>query len=118
MMEVETAIWQEWMRKDARKLADLTTADLSFQNIFGIYFANKADTIKDWTGATCDIKTGNVTDGAGILLAPTLGMLNRTETAERTCAGHKLESVPIYGTSIFVKDGDSWKLAFALNRLD
>jgi len=52
------------------------------------------------------------------LLSPTVGLLSRTGTAEGTCDGQKLASVPIYGTSVFVKDGDSWKLAFTLNRLD
>ena len=28
------------------------------------------------------------------------------------------EVQPVYGTSVYVKDGDSWKLAFSLNRLD
>ena len=118
MMAVEKSVWQAWMAKDARKLEDLTTADLSFQNIFGMYFANKTDTIRDWTSARCDIKSVSVTDGTGTLLSSTVGLLSRTGTAEGTCDGQKLASVPIYGTSVFVKDGDTWKLAFTLNRLD
>jgi hypothetical protein len=118
MMAIETSIWEAWKVKDARKLEDLTTRDLSFQNIFGTYFANKAGTIKDWTGARCDIKSVSVTDGAGTLLSATVGILTRKGTAEGTCDGRKLTSVPVYGTSVYVKDGDSWKLAFSLNRLD
>jgi hypothetical protein len=49
MMAIEKSVWEAWKAKDAAKLEDLTTKDLSFQNIFGTYFANKADTIKDWT---------------------------------------------------------------------
>jgi hypothetical protein len=118
MMAIEKSVWEAWMAKDAAKLEGLTTRDLSFQNIFGTYFANKADTIKDWTSARCDIKSVSVTDGTGALLSPTVGLLSRTGTAEGTCDGQKLASVPIYGTSVYVKDGDSWKLAFSLNRLD
>ena len=118
MMAIEKSVWEAWKAKDAAKLEDLTTKDLSFQNIFGTYFANKADTIKDWTSAECDIKSVSVTDGIGTLLSPTVGTLSRTGTAEGTCDGQKITSVPIYGTSVFVKDGDSWKLAFSLNRLD
>jgi Domain of unknown function (DUF4440) len=118
MMAIETSIWEAWKVKDARKLEDLTIRDLSFQNIFGTYFANKAGTIKDWTGARCDIKSVSVTDGAGTLLSATVGILTHKGTAEGTCDGRKLTSVPVYGTSVYVKDGDSWKLAFSLNRLD
>lgn len=118
MMAAETAIWQYWMAKDVKKLEELTTPDLSFQNIFGMFFANKADTIQNWTGPMCDIKSVSVSDGVGTLLSPTVGMLSRTGTAAGTCSGQELPPVPIYGTSIFVKDGNSWKLAFTLNRLD
>lgn len=118
MMAVEKSVWEAWMTKDAAKLQELTTPDLSFQNIYGTYFANKADTLKNWTSAYCDIKSVSVTDGDGTLLSPAIGILNRTGTAEGSCNGQKLPRLPIYGTSVFVKDGDSWKLAFSLNRLD
>ncbi|MBS1841285.1 MAG: nuclear transport factor 2 family protein, partial [Acidobacteria bacterium] len=95
MMAVEKTAWEAWMAKDARKLDELTTADLSFQNIFGEYFANKADTLKNWTSAYCDIKSVGVTDGVGTLLSPTIGILNRTGTAEGSCNGQKLPMVPI-----------------------
>jgi hypothetical protein len=118
MMAVERSVWEAWKAKDAKRLEELTTAGLSFQNIYGTYLSNKAETLKNWTSAYCDIKSVSVTDGAGTLLSPTVGILNRTGTAEGTCNGQKLAPVPIYGTSVFVKDGDSWKLAFSLNRLD
>jgi hypothetical protein len=118
MMAVEKSAWEAWMAKDASKLHDLTTPDFSFQNIYGTYFANRADALKNFTSAYCDIKSVNVTDGDGMLLSPAIGILNRTGTAEGTCNGQKLPRIPIYGTSVFVKDGDSWKLAFSLNRLD
>jgi hypothetical protein len=108
MMAVEKSVWEAWMARDAAKLQELTTPDLSFQNIFGSYFANKADTLKNWTSAYCDIKSVSVTDGEGTLLSPAIGILNRTGTAEGSCNGQKLSPVPIYGTSVYLKDGDSW----------
>jgi Domain of unknown function (DUF4440) len=118
MMAVEKSVWEAWMAKDAARLQELTTPDLSFQNIFGTYFINKADTLKNWTSAYCDIRSVSVTDGEGTLLSPAIGILNRTGTAEGSCNGQKLPPVPIYGTSVYVKAGDLWKLAFSLNRLD
>jgi len=32
-MAVEKNVWEAWKAKDAKKLEELTTADLSFQNI-------------------------------------------------------------------------------------
>jgi hypothetical protein len=118
MMAVEKSVWEAWMAKDAAKLQELMTPDFSFQNIYGTYFANRADALKNFTSAYCDIKSVSVTDAEGMLLSPAIGILNRTGTAEGTCNGQKLPRIPIYGTSAFVKDGDSWKLAFSLNRLD
>ncbi|MBI2677297.1 MAG: nuclear transport factor 2 family protein [Candidatus Koribacter versatilis] len=117
MMAIEQSLWEAWMAKDGKKLEALTATELSFQNIYGTFFANKADTLKDWTGPGCDVKSVRVSDGAGILLSPTVGLLTRTGTAEGTCGGQTLTPVPIYGVSVFVKDGDSWKLAFSLNQL-
>jgi len=118
MMAVEKSVWEAWKAKDAKKLEELTTADLSFQNIYGSYFANKADTLKNWTSAYCDIRSVSVADGGGGMLSPNVGILSRTGTAEGTCNGQNLPPVPIYGTSVYVKNGDTWKLAFSLNRLD
>ena len=118
MMAVEKTLWEAWKQKDGKQIEDLTTADLSFQNIFGTFFAKKEDALKNWTSGYCDIKSVSVSDGSGAMLSPTVGILNRTGRAEGTCAGKKLPPMPIYGTSVFVKSGDTWKLAFSLNRLD
>ena len=39
--------------KDARKIEELTTANITFVDIFGNYFKNKPDAVKDWTGSIC-----------------------------------------------------------------
>ena len=47
---------------------------------------------------------------------PTLGILTSKATAEGSCYGQKLLPLHVYATSVYVKDGDVWKLAFGLNR--
>ncbi len=113
LVAVEKAVWEAWKEHDAKKLEDLTAEDISFVNIFGTYFATKADAMKDWTGPGCDIKSVSVTDGAGTMLSPTVGILTHTGTADGTCFGQKVGSV--WGTSVYVKDGDAWKWAFGIN---
>ena len=113
MLAVEKAVWEAWKAHDAKKLEDLTARDISFINIFGTYFATKADALKDWTGAGCDAKSVSVTDAAGTMLSPTVGILTFKGAADGTCFGQKVG--PIWGTSVYVKDGDAWKWTFGIN---
>lgn len=117
LMAAEKNAWEAWMAKDAKRIEDLTAPELTFQNIFGTYFGTRAEAVKDWTGPHCDVSKVSVYDGAGAMLSPTVGMLTRTGMAEGTCGGQRIASVPIYGVSVFVKQGDAWKLAFSLNQL-
>jgi hypothetical protein len=112
MMAVEKAGWEAWKVRDAAKLGELTTKDLSFIDLFGNYSGTKADTIKAWTEGKCEIKSVNLTDGAGTSLSPTVGLLTFKGSADGTCNGQKI--TPVYATSFYVKEGDTWKLAFGV----
>ena len=116
-MKVELAVWEAWKARDAKKLEELTAKDITFVNVFGTYFANKADALKDWEG-NCDITSVDLTDSVGTTLSPTVGILTSKATAKGSCYGQKLAPVPIYATSVYVEVGDGWKLVFGLNRLD
>ncbi len=98
---------------DAKKIAGLTANDISFINIFGTYLATKADALKNWAGAGCDVKTVSVTNAAGTMLSPTVGILTFNGAADGTCYGQKVG--PIWGTSIYVKGRDAWKWTFGIN---
>lgn len=113
MLAVERAVWEAWRAHDAKKLEDLTARDISFIDIFGTYFATKADALKSWTGTGCDAKSVSVTDAARTMLSPTVGILTFNGAADGTCFGQKVG--PIWGTSVYVKDGDAWKWSFGIN---
>jgi hypothetical protein len=115
LVKVELALWEAWKAHDAKKLDELMARDVSFVNIFGTYLANKADAMKDWTGAGCQVKSVSVTDGFTSALSPTVEMLTRKGTAEGTCGGQNVGGTDIWGVSIYVKDGDAWKFAFGMN---
>jgi hypothetical protein len=115
LMKVELALWEAWKAHDAKRLDDLMAKNVSFVNIFGTYLATRADAMKDWTGALCEIKNVSVTDGFATALSPTVEMLTRKGTANGTCGGQKVGGTDIWGVSIFVKDGDAWKFAFGMN---
>ena len=115
LVKVELALWEAWREHDAKKLDALMAKDVSFVNIFGTYLATKADALKDWTGANCEIKSVSVTDGFASALSPTVEMLTRKGTADGTCGGQQVGGTAIWGVSIYVKDGDAWKFAFGMN---
>jgi hypothetical protein len=114
MVALEKTLWEAWRTHDAKRLEDLTAKDISFINIFGTYFATKADALKDWTGTGCDVRSVSVTDATGTMLSPTAGILTFNGTADGTCYGQKFDSL-IWGTSVYVKEGGVWKWAFGIN---
>src|SRR6266436_1453616 len=115
LVMVELALWEAWKEHNAKKLDDLMAKDVSFVNIFGTYLATRADAMKDWTGAGCQVKSVSVTDGFASALSPTVEMLTRKGTADGTCGGQNVGGTAIWGVSIYIKDGDAWKFAFGMN---
>ena len=113
MLAGERAVWEAWKERDAKKLEVLTARDISFINIFGTYLATKADALKNWSGAGCDVTSVGVTDAAGTMVSPTVGILTFKATADGTCYGQKVG--PIWGTSVYVKDGNAWRWTFGIN---
>lgn len=113
LVAIEGSIWEGWMNRDAKKLDSLTARELAFVNIFGGYFKNREDTLKNWTENPCEIKSvdvGNATSGP---ISPDTWILLHNATANGTCFGQKVD--PILGTSIYVRDASGWKLAFTMN---
>ena len=113
LVAVERSVWEAWKARDAQKLEDLTANDLSFIDIFGNSYANKTDTIKAWAGSICEVKNVSVTEGVATALSPTVKLLMHMATADGTCYGEKVPAV--HGNSVYVRDGDTWKLAFTMN---
>ena len=113
LVAVERSVWEAWKAHDAKKLEDLTADGLSFIDIFGNSYSSKTATIGAWSGAICEVKGVEVTDGVARALSPTVELLMHKGTADGTCYG---ESVPaVHGNSVYVKEGDAWKLAFTMN---
>lgn len=115
LMAAENSVWEAWKAKDAKKIEDLTAKEIAFVNIFGIYFANKSDALRDWTGATCAVKSFALTNGVGTAVSPSVGILTLTGTVDGTCGGKDISGQTIYGNSVYIKDGGAWKWVFGFN---
>jgi hypothetical protein len=113
MFAVERVVWEDWRNHDSKKIAKLMTRDISFINIFGTYLGTKAGALKNWSGTGCDIKSVGFKSASSTMLSPTVGILTFTATADGTCYGQV--PPPIWGSSIYVKEGDTWKWTFGIN---
>jgi len=115
LMAAENAIWDAWKDKDAKRLEHLTARQIAFVDIFGTHFDNKADTIKDWTGPICSVKGFKLTNGAGTTISSGVAILTLTATVNGVCGGKDIGDLKVYGNSVYVKDGTTWKWAFGFN---
>jgi Domain of unknown function (DUF4440) len=113
ILAVEREVWEAWREHDAKKISDLTVKNISFINIFGTHLATKADALKNWSGAGCDVKSVSLTDAAATMLSPRVGILTFNATADGTCFGQRIG--PVWGSSVYVKHGDAWKWTFGIN---
>jgi ketosteroid isomerase-like protein len=91
ILAVEREVWEAWIEHDAEKIAGLTVKDISFINIFGTHLATKAEALKDWSGAGCNVKSVSLTDAAATMLSPTVSILTFKASADGTCSASKLD---------------------------
>jgi ketosteroid isomerase-like protein len=111
LVKLQTAGWEAWKAKDAKKFDDLVTKDLAFVSPMGDWMSGKADVIKAWTTMPCEgVTKVAFTDGVASALSPTVEVLTGKGTADGTCFGEK--NGDLYQTAFYVKEGDAWKLAF------
>lgn len=114
LLAIEKTLWEAWRTHDGRKMGALIGSDdISFINIFGTFIGTKASALKDWSKPYCDVKSVSLSDAAGTMLTPTVGILTFKAAADGTCYGQKIG--PIWGTSVYMKRGDVWKWMFGIN---
>ncbi|MBS0365334.1 MAG: nuclear transport factor 2 family protein [Proteobacteria bacterium] len=113
LLPLEKAVWDAWKDHDTRRMDDLTAKDFQFINIFGIHLPTKADALKDWSGKGCDVKAISLTDAQATLLSPTVAILTFHASADGACFGQKIG--PVWGSSVYVKHGATWRWNFGIN---
>lgn len=115
LMAAERSIWDAWMKHDVEKINELTAREITFVNLFGTYFPDKTTTVADWTSEACDINSFMLSNGVGSFISPAVGILTLTGTVRGTCGGTDIGGQKIHATTVYVKDGDTWKWAFGFN---
>lgn len=112
LVKLHTSGWEAWKAKDAKKLTEMSTTNLSIVNPLGVWFSGRDAVVKEWTETMkCEgVNNVSLSQGSASALSPTVEILTLKGTADGTCDGQK--NGPLYQTAIYVKEGDAWKLAF------
>jgi hypothetical protein len=111
LVAIEKSGWEAWMKKDAKKLEEITAKDMAILAPDGSWM-NRADAIKSWVEMPCEnVKAVDVKNGFGTALSANAEMLTFTGWADGTCYGQKNGSQD--AMSVYVKEGGAWKLAFS-----
>jgi hypothetical protein len=114
VVAAEKAGWVMWMNKDAKGLDSFLAKSAAISNGDGTFNDDRASIVKYWADMPCkDIKNVDVKDAFGTTLGPNTEMITFKGWSDGTCYGTKNGTQP--SMSIYVKEGDSWKLAFGFS---
>jgi ketosteroid isomerase-like protein len=105
---IELKGWEAWKNKDSKGLDDITAKDFVFIDGTGRY--DKSAAIKLWTEQKCEIKSVAISDAAGDSYNKDFAILTYKGSADGKCDGAPY--APVWGTTIFMKDGETWKMMF------
>ncbi|MEP6982652.1 MAG: nuclear transport factor 2 family protein [Sphingomicrobium sp.] len=111
----ERAVWSAWRDRDAKRIDELLGSNIQFIDIFGDHIANRAETIKAWSGEGCAVKGFGLTGAKATMFSSDLGVLTFRGTAKGKCFGQDVW--PIWGSTVYVKQGDTWMWTFGINVL-
>lgn len=112
LLAVEKKGWEAWKNRDAKGIEAVIMNDIVVIESLGQRF-DKAGALKAWTEPKCEIKSFSLTDAAGVSLTKDAGLLTFKGTADGKCDGTAL--TPLWGTGVFVKDGENWKFVMVFN---
>jgi hypothetical protein len=110
LMAIEKEGWEAWKSKDTKKFDDLLGKDMAAVGLWGDFSKTKADVVKAWTDPSCSVSTTSVTDGQAIEIAPGVAILTFKGSADGKCGDLAIK--PVWGTTVYFKEGDTWKAGY------
>lgn len=111
LTKIHLSGWEAWKAKDQKKLEEIASSDLSIVDPIGGFISGRSNVVKGWFDMKCEgITKVGLTDGFASAVSPTLEILTVKGKADGSCEGQK--NGDLYQTTFFVKEGDTWKLAF------
>lgn len=104
--------WEAFGKKDTKWFNDNMTEDVAVVGPMGDFQSGKANIVKLWTETMkCEgITKTSFTDTFASALSPTVEILTGKGTADGKCSGQP--NGPLYQSAVYVKEGETWKMAF------
>ena len=111
LMALEKKGWEAWKARNAKGIEGLYTKD--FRVIDSGQRFDAAGAMKYWFESKCDIKSYSLADPASTSFTKEMSIVTYKGSSVGTCDGNALGS--IWATAVYVKEGESWKMAFTFN---
>ena len=109
LSEMENRWWQEWKDKKTDYFENETSDGFVQLGAEGVL--DKATALKNMKDEPCEVKSFATTGFRATQITDNIAVLTYNATQEGVCRENAIPG-KVYSTSIFVKDGDSWKGAF------
>ncbi|MEQ1764752.1 MAG: nuclear transport factor 2 family protein [Pyrinomonadaceae bacterium] len=109
LIEREKFIWDAWKTHDKAKIEEFVTSGASAVGMMGDRMAAKADIVKSWT-EPCDVKDIKISNEHAVEISPGVALFLYKGTANGKCGDFTV--MPQWATTVYVKEGDTWKGAF------
>jgi ketosteroid isomerase-like protein len=111
LMAAEKKGWDAWKAKDAKAFDEMLASSFAFVDPMGKGVFSKAEAIKGWTTDNpCNVSSVSLSDGKAQSISKDAAILVVKGNATGTCGDMKIE--PLWNTTVFVKEGDTWKVAY------
>jgi hypothetical protein len=111
LIDVEMQGWDAWRDRNPQAMEPIIAKDFVLLDPGG-QRSDRAGAFKLWFQPKCDVKSTALSDFAGASLGPDAGLLIYQGKADGKCEGTAL--TPLWGTTVFVKEGDAFKAAMII----
>ena len=112
LLETEKKLWEAWSKGDTKPFEELLAANFMSYAVDGV--GDRASEIKAIGEGDCKVSSYSLADGKAVKINDGLYIFTYKGNQEGTCGGKALDKV-VYTTTIFTKDGDTWKPLFHMN---
>lgn len=109
LSEMENKWWEEWKAKKTNYFEEATSSDFVMLSAAGR--RDKPTSLKESKETPCEVKSFNLEGFKAKEIAENVAVLTYFATQDAKC-GEDAVADKVFSSSIFVKDGDTWKGAF------